>query len=207
MKRALVQLDVGKCLLHEALAIIECAGHFERGDIFAESGELFFLSLADALRRIKNHDTNSRHAEKPMRHGAASVTRSRDKYSERPRLARAERHGGPVARHVTHDLSLGQKEGNVLRLAQPLGALHNRLEDGLQIVGRPADDSQDFAGRLLLLQRLVELPLDRRDVRLGDGDANARRGTACRFPCSGSCLPPPRFHCLACVSTWTGSVN
>ena len=40
-----VQLDIGKSLFDEALAIVEGARYFERGDVFAERGELFFLAL------------------------------------------------------------------------------------------------------------------------------------------------------------------
>ena len=47
--KALVQIGVRKSLLDQPLAIIECSGDFERSDIFAERGELFFLRFADAL--------------------------------------------------------------------------------------------------------------------------------------------------------------
>ncbi len=38
-------------LFGEALAVVKGAGNFERGDILSQSGELLFLSVADALAR------------------------------------------------------------------------------------------------------------------------------------------------------------
>jgi len=54
-----------------------------------------------------------------------------------------------------------QKKG-VRRLAKPAGTLDQRIEHRLQICRGARDDSEDFTGRGLLLQRLSDLP-----VRLG----------------------------------------
>ncbi len=89
-KRALVELRIGKSLLHQPLAIVKRAGHFERGDVFAERGELLFLRLANALGRIEDHHTDSRHAQEAVRYRAAGVTRGRHQHGQRPRLAANE---------------------------------------------------------------------------------------------------------------------
>ena len=46
-------------------------------------------------------------------------------------------------------------------VAQPHGALHDRVEDRLHVGLRPAHDAQDFAGRGLLLERLGEIAVAR----------------------------------------------
>ena len=81
-KGALAQGFVGEGLLDQALAIVKGAGNFERGDVFAESGELFFLGFADAFGRIKNHDADARDAQKSMGNGASGVARCGDQDGE-----------------------------------------------------------------------------------------------------------------------------
>ena len=86
----LVQFPIGKGLLHQPLAIVKRARHFQGGNIFAERGELLLLRLADTLRRIENHHANPRHTEETVRHRAAGISRCRHEHSKRPRFAANE---------------------------------------------------------------------------------------------------------------------
>ena len=43
---------------------------------------------------------------------------------------------------------------SIIRLAQPRSALADGIEHGLNVDGRTRDDTEDLAGRGLLLQRL-----------------------------------------------------
>ncbi len=103
---ALVQLDVGEGLFDQALAIVERAGDFERGDIFAERGKLFFLRVADAFRRIENDDANSRDAQESMCDGAARVAGGCHQNGERARFAADE-----IAHHAGHEAGAEILEG------------------------------------------------------------------------------------------------
>ncbi len=89
-KDTLIEWFVREGLLHEPLTIVEGAGNFERGDVFTEGGELFFLGFADAFGRIKDHDANAGHAEKSMSDGATCVSGSGDQHSEGTRFATHE---------------------------------------------------------------------------------------------------------------------
>ncbi len=105
-KRALVQLGVGKGLLHQALAIIKRAANFESGDIFAEGSELFFLRFADALGGVENHHANSGYAEKAVRDGAAGIAGRGHKNGQRPRLGANE-----IAHQAGHETRAKILEG------------------------------------------------------------------------------------------------
>ena len=115
-KCALVQLGIRKRLLHQPLAIVKRAGHFQRRDVFAQRRELFFLRFADALRRIQNHHANSRHAQKSVRHRASRVSRSRDQHRERPRLA---------AHEITHQPRHESRAEILERQRRPVKQLQN----------------------------------------------------------------------------------
>ena len=113
---ALVQHRVGKGLLHQPLAIVERARHFQCGDIFAERSELFFLRLADALRRIENHHANARHAQETMRHGATGVSRCCHQHGKRPRFA---------AHKITHQPGHEARAEILERQRRPVKQLQN----------------------------------------------------------------------------------
>ncbi len=93
---------IDKRLLRQPLAIIKRSGHFERGDVLPQCGELFFLRHTDASGRVQNHDTDSGDSQKGVRHSAPGVAGRRgddrellprfpDKVSHQPRHeARAE---------------------------------------------------------------------------------------------------------------------
>src|SRR6187549_265631 len=92
-------------------------------------------------------------------------------------------------------------------VAKPCCAFDKRVENLLKVEFGAADNSENVGRRGLLLDRLGQLPLDRRDVGVGGGNAAARRRAA-RRPARLRRRPaPPRFHCFVCASTWTGSVN
>ena len=76
----------------------------------------------------------------------------------------------PLAIEPCHVADLGT--------TQPDGAVHDRIEDRLNIGGGPADDAQDFAGRRLLFQRIGQLCVARLQFReqkhVLDGDHRLR---------------------------------
>src|SRR5260370_37044649 len=78
---------MGEGLLSQTLAIVKCACHFQRGDVFTERGELLLLRLADALRRIENYHADSRHAQETVRHGSSSVPGCGHQHFQRPHFA------------------------------------------------------------------------------------------------------------------------
>ncbi len=61
------------------------------------------------------------------------------------------------ARHLVITLALFAIDGGHVGLAQPSRRFHQRVEHGLQIEGRAADDLQHVGGGGLLLQRLGQL--------------------------------------------------
>jgi len=87
---ALIERFIGEGLLDEALTVVEGAGDFQRGDIFAERGELLFLGFADALGRIQDDHANTGNAEEAVRDGTAGVAGSGDQDSELARFSADE---------------------------------------------------------------------------------------------------------------------
>lgn len=79
---ALVELFIGEGLLDQTLAIVEGAGDFKGGNVLAECGELFFLSVTDALGWIEDDDANAGHVKKAVGNRAAGISRSGDKNGE-----------------------------------------------------------------------------------------------------------------------------
>jgi hypothetical protein len=48
-------------------------------------------------------------------------------------------------------------QNRVLIATQPTGAVHDRIEDRLQLVRRPRHDAQNFGNRCLIFERLLQL--------------------------------------------------
>ena len=98
-----------------------------------------------------------------------------------------ERHRVAVTRDMTHELSFNPEQRDVGQLAQPSSVLNNRIKDRPEVIGRTADDSEDFAGRGLLLARFNQLACEGADLllRVGGGAAGRNLG-----------LGMPKFYCL-----------
>ena len=91
---------------------------------------------------------------------------------ERLRLTKGKSEGSGVCTGH-HEVAIAKEDGGVQRLAEASGACDDRIQHGLDISRRAADDLQDLRGRGLLLQgfpQLVEKPrvLDRDDGLTGE---------------------------------------
>ena len=74
--------------------------------------------------------------------------------------ALTQRLGIPVEtqiRRQPRQLALAAEDHGLIGIAKPGGGLDHRIEHGLQIEGRAADDLQHVAGRGLVFQRLLEV--------------------------------------------------
>ena len=67
---------------HQGLAIVEGAIDFERGDVTAERGELFFLKAGDFTLWVEDHHAGARNVVKRRSNGATGIAGSRDQNSE-----------------------------------------------------------------------------------------------------------------------------
>ena len=94
------QLRIGQRGLHQALAVVEGAGHLQGVDVVAQRGELLLLQAADAARRIEQHHLDTAAAPEGARHGAAGVAGGRDQHHDALSAGiRAERRASSVARN------------------------------------------------------------------------------------------------------------
>ncbi len=66
----------------QALAVVKRAGHFERGYILAQRGELLFLRAADASGGIENHDADPGNSQERLRDRASRVARCRHDHGQ-----------------------------------------------------------------------------------------------------------------------------
>ena len=73
-------------------------------------------------------------------------------------------------------LAVAERDQGLLRITKPGGGLDHRIEHGLQIEGRAADDLQHVAGRGLVFQRFLKVGRAglQRAIRLGAGDRDHR---------------------------------
>src|SRR5437879_10021198 len=60
-------------------------------------------------------------------------------------------------RHQSHQVAFAAEDHTVIRVREPGGGVHKRLQHGLEIERRGAHDLQDLCGRLLTIERLLRL--------------------------------------------------
>ena len=73
----------------------------------------------------------------------------------------------PVVRHRSKSVAIDATNHRIVRIAQPSRILGNHIQHRLNVRRRAGDDTQNFARRSLLLQRLLEF-LEQPDVLDGD---------------------------------------
>jgi len=76
-----------------------------------------------------------------------------------------------ITRNPSEKFTLTLEQKGMISLAQPRRRLDERIEHGLQIEGRAADDLEHVGGGGLLLQRLAQLV---KEPRILDGDDGLR---------------------------------
>jgi hypothetical protein len=120
-----------------------------------------------------------------------------------------ERGGIPLLLRHPQDLAVPQQNHALRRIAERARRLDQRIEHGLQVEGRAADDLEHIGGRRLLLQRLVALAGSMIELLLQVSNRRAatRHGlwriaplwryrlAASRFNRLAACAEAP-FHCL-----------